>query len=315
MTDPRFYRLAKPLSVAEICQQTGASVLRDGLNRNRLVAGFASYQSAGVSDICFLTDISAQKRTFREPPLVCLVASDTGALFSPETTVLSVADPRRAFTGLAAECLIEVTDEATSPSVVGPRSFIHPTAFIGPGVQIGHDCHIGAHVSIRFSLIGNGVTISSGARLGETGFSVRTSTSGARELEPHFGRVIVQDGCSIGANTTIDRGFLDDTIIGEATQIDNLCHIGHNSQIGRGVVMAAFCGVSGSVVIEDDVQIGGSVGITDHLRIGRGARIAASASVFKNVPAGETWGGMPARPRRQWLKSQAWLHRQSSAKQ
>jgi UDP-3-O-[3-hydroxymyristoyl] glucosamine N-acyltransferase len=119
----------------------------------------------------------------------------------------------------------------------------------------------------------------------------------------------MQNGVSLGANSTIDRGLLDDTVIGEASHIDNLCHIGHNCRIGRNFAAAAFLGVSGSSVIGDNVQFGGRVGLKDHIHIGAGARIAAGAGVLTDVPAGETWAGYPAKPLRTWMRELAWLGR------
>ncbi|HOZ28357.1 MAG TPA: UDP-3-O-(3-hydroxymyristoyl)glucosamine N-acyltransferase, partial [Hyphomonadaceae bacterium] len=179
---------------------------------------------------------------------------------------------------------------------------------IGPGVQIGSRTVIGANASVRCVLIGDGVRIFPGAVIGETGFGLAVGGSGAA-LTPHFGRVIMQNGVSLGANSCIDRGLLEDTVIGEGTHIDNLCHIGHNCRIGSHVVMAAFAGVSGSSKVGDGAQFGGRVGLKDHVHVGQGARIAAGAAVLTDVPAGETWAGYPSKPIRTWMRELAWLAR------
>ena len=108
--------------------------------------------------------------------------------------------------------------------------------------------------------------------------------------------------------------MFDDTIIGERTKIDNLCQIAHNVVFGRSVVMAAFGGISGSVTVGDGVMIGGRVGIADHVHVDDGASLAASSGVFRNIGPGETWGGTPAKPIRQWMREVAWLQKQASKK-
>jgi UDP-3-O-[3-hydroxymyristoyl] glucosamine N-acyltransferase len=124
---------------------------------------------------------------------------------------------------------------------------------------------------------------------------------------PQLGRVIIQDGVTVGAGTCIDRGAWDDTVIGENTKIDNMVQIAHNVRIGRNCAIAAQVGMSGSVTVGDGVQMGGQVGIADHAQIGDGAAIAAQSGITKGVPAGQVWAGYPARPTRQWARETAWL--------
>lgn len=191
---------------------------------------------------------------------------------------------------------------------IGENTRIGPNVVLGPGVRIGRDCVIGPGVVIESALIGNSVRVKANSVLGGSGFGLVPTGNGLTPM-PHYGRVIIQDMVSLGSCVCVDRGAFDDTIVGEGTHIDNHVQIGHNVQIGRHCVIAAFGGLSGSVIIEDGVQMGGRVGIADHVRIGCGARLAADSAIMRDIPAGETWGGSPAKPFRQWMKESAWLTR------
>ena len=196
---------------------------------------------------------------------------------------------------------------------IGRGTRIGANTVIGPGVQIGRNATIGSNVTVGFSLIGDRVKIYAGARIGEAGFGAAGSKAGAVDI-PQLGRVIIQDGVTIGANTCIDRGAYDDTVIGENTKIDNLCMIGHNCVLGRNVLMAAHSGLSGSVTVGDNVMFGGQAGVGDHITIGDGAAIAAGGGVLSDVPAGQVWSGYPAKPLRQFLRETIWVSKQVAHK-
>jgi UDP-3-O-[3-hydroxymyristoyl] glucosamine N-acyltransferase len=199
-------------------------------------------------------------------------------------------------------------------AALGERTVIGAGVYVGEGVRIGADCAIKANVSVYSgTTIGNRVIVHAGAVLGSDGFGfVRDEQTGRYTKFPQVGRLEVGDEVEIGANTTIDRGALDVTVIGRGTKLDNLVHVGHNVRIGEDVVIAAQTGISGSAVIEDGAVIAGQVGIADHVRIESGAILGAQCG----VPTGKVirgkgilFWGTPARPIRQYLKELAVLAR------
>jgi UDP-3-O-[3-hydroxymyristoyl] glucosamine N-acyltransferase len=199
-------------------------------------------------------------------------------------------------------------------AVIGDKTRIGAGAFIGVGVRIGADCNIKANVSIYpGTTIGERVMIHSGAVLGSDGFGfVPDEQTGRYTKFPQVGRLEIGDDVEIGANSTVDRGALDATVIGRGTKLDNMVHVGHNVRIGEDVVIAAQTGISGSSVIEDGAVIAGQVGIADHVTIESGAILGAQSG----VPSGKIirgkgilFWGTPARPIRQYLKELAVLAR------
>ena len=193
-------------------------------------------------------------------------------------------------------------------AVIGKRARIAPLAVIGAGVEIGTDCRVGSHASISHALLGDRVFIYPGARVGQEGFGFAVTQDGFLTI-PQLGLVIVHDDVEIGANTTIDRGGMTDTVIGAGTRIDNLVQIAHGVRLGRCCAIAGMCGIAGSTVVEDFVQMGGMVAVNGHIVIGRGARLAARAGIMQDVEAGAEMGGTPAQPIRVWMREVAWLRR------
>lgn len=327
MADPRFFDNAGPLSVSQIEQLTGA----------KFVSTARDYQ---VRDIAPIDNATAHHLSFCESIKFSGALSRTGAgavfvtkaltQHAPKTTLLFESlRPSLAFAQVA-NALYPGANSlwpssmppvlAMAPSarvgagtIVAPGAFvgenaeigescvIGPGSVIGRGVTIGHGTVIGAHVSISHTLMGDRCIIHPGTRIGQDGFGFVNGPAGHYKI-PQLGRVIVQDSVEIGANCTVDRGALGDTIIGEGTKIDNLVQIGHNTRIGRHCIIVSQVGISGSCELEDFVVLGGQVGVADHLKIGKGAYVAAKGGITRSLDAGKVYGGFPARPIEQWRR-------------
>lgn len=171
---------------------------------------------------------------------------------------------------------------------------------------IGRDCRIGPHASLSHALVGARVYVYPGARIGQEGFSFAYTDSGFLTI-PQLGRVILEDDVEVGANTTIDRGSTQDTVIGAGSRLDNLVQIGHNVRLGRCCVIVAQVGIAGSTVLEDFVQVGGQAAIAGHVRIGHKAQIGTQAGVISDVPSGAVLLGSPAQPRIEFFRQVAAL--------
>jgi len=194
-------------------------------------------------------------------------------------------------------------------AAVGAGTRLEAHVVVGAGTVVGERCHLFPGVTLYpGTVLGDRVRVHAGARLGSDGFGY-VFRNGIHDKIPHVGRCVVEDDVEIGANTTIDRGSIDDTRIGAGTKIDNLVQVGHNVRIGRLCLLMAQVGVAGSVRVEDGCILAGQAGISGHLTIGKGARVAAQGGVFGDIPAGETWSGYPARPHREALRAQAAMFR------
>ena len=156
--------------------------------------------------------------------------------------------------------------------------------------------------------IGDRVTLHAGARVGRDGFGFVPSATGPVRV-PHVGRCVLEHDVEIGANSCVDRGSVDDTIIGAGTKLDNLVHVAHNVRIGKGCFLAAQVGIAGSTRIGDGVQFGGQSGAGGHANIGSGTTVAARAGVIADVGKGQTVSGFPARRHRDQQRSLAALNR------
>jgi UDP-3-O-[3-hydroxymyristoyl] glucosamine N-acyltransferase len=236
-----------------------------------------------------------------------------------DARILWVRDARLAFSVGASRLADKTMEAGVHPTamvgrdvIIGSGTAIGPGVVLGDGVRIGANCDIQARVTIYPGVVlGDKVVIQAGAVLGSTGFGyARDSETGEYVLFPQQGRLVIEDMVEIGANSTIDRGALDETRIGRGTKIDNLVHIGHNCVIGKNVVIAAQTGISGSSVVEDGAVLGGQVGIGEHATVGEGVILGGGAGVLsgkKMRGKGEVFWGRPARPLKEYLRDLARL--------
>jgi UDP-3-O-[3-hydroxymyristoyl] glucosamine N-acyltransferase len=212
----------------------------------------------------------------------------------------------------AAACVDELSVVGAGARI-GARSHVGPGCVIGPGVVIGEDCHLVARVTVYSgTTMGDRVIVKAGAVLGGDGFGfVPDPATGRFHRFPQIGRLEIGNDVEIGANTTIDRGALDATVISDGVKLDNLIQVGHNVHIGRNVVIASQTGISGSSVLEDGVIVGGQVGIGDHVRIEQGVILGAQCGIpSKKVVRGKgVFWGTPARPIGEYLRELATLAR------
>ena len=330
MLDPRFFDNDGPIALGDLADRTG-SKLSDASFRDRKISQVAPLDQATADAVSFVSDGRYLKALAHAKAGAAFVTAALAAEATGDCPLLITPTPQGSW-AVASSLLHRLrvhiyADGAIHPSarleegvmigpgaVIGPDAevgsgtIIGPNAVIGPGVAIGRDCRIGPHASLFCALVGDRVNILAGARIGEAGFGVAKGPVRLIDV-PQVGRCILQDGVTIGANSSVDRGAWGDTVIGENTKLDNQVHVGHNSQVGRDCVFAAFTGISGSVIIGDGVAFGGHAGVADHLTIGSGAQLAAMAGLMNDIPAGEVWGGAPAKPIRLWFRELALLKR------
>jgi UDP-3-O-[3-hydroxymyristoyl] glucosamine N-acyltransferase len=337
MTDPVFFRSQGPLALAAIGELTEAPVPSG--TEGIVVSGAKPLDIAGPEDVTFYEDETYADALADSDAAACFVTERLAgglpnhivALITPRPYAAFVRTARVLFAedlrplsivgtrGVDPEASVHEEARLEDGVIVDPGAVIGPGAeigagtiicanvVIGPDVRIGRDCSVGPGASITHALLGDRVIVHAGVRIGQDGFGY---VPGKRHLKvPQLGRVIIQDDVEIGAGTTVDRGGGRDTVIGEGSKIDNLVQVAHNVSIGRNCIVAGHVGLSGSVTLGDNVMLGGKVGIADHRKIGDRAQLIALSGVMHDVPAGERWGGAPAKPMREFFREQVALQR------
>jgi UDP-3-O-[3-hydroxymyristoyl] glucosamine N-acyltransferase len=332
MTPTGFFLRHGPFSIVEIAQRAEAETA-PGVEASRLLTDVRPLAEAGPDDVSFLDNRRYRSELVASSAGACLLKPEFADKLPAHTIGLFTDRPYHALARVLflfypdagrplvyqgqggpihAEARIEDGASVEPGAVVGPHAqvgagtVVAAGAVIGYGVRVGRDGYIGPNASVTHALIGDRVVIHAGAAIGQDGFGFAMGPEGHAKV-PQIGRVILQDDVEIGAGTTIDRGALSDTVVGEGTKIDNLVQIGHNVRIGRHCVLAGQVGISGSTVLEDFVAVGGQAGFAGHLRIGTGAQVAAVSGVSHSIPPGERWGGAPAKPVALWSREVAVL--------
>lgn len=323
-------------SLQQIAEAVGARLVGDGSVE---ISAVASLHSAGPLDLVFVDDEKHLSAALESRAGGVIAGTFVTQALSPKPLLIS-DHPKLAF-ARAARLLRQVSQPAAS---VHATAVIHPSARLGLGVvvegravvsekaeigertRIGEGCAIGAGVAIGAdcevypnvtiypgTTLANRVIVHAGAVLGSDGFGyVRDGQTGRYEKFPQVGQLVIEDDVEIGANSTIDRGALDETRIRRGAKIDNLVHIGHNCQIGEDVVIAAQTGLSGSIVIENAVVLGGQVGIGEHARVCEGVMVGGQGGILPHKilkGKGVAFWGTPAQPLRQYLKQLAVMAR------
>jgi UDP-3-O-[3-hydroxymyristoyl] glucosamine N-acyltransferase len=339
MADPRFFENHGPFFLRDICSRAGVQLPKHA-NGDLAINDVATLDSARSRDISFCAGKEGARLLASTKAAACFIGNDVGSVVTPPGTLgvpcgsatYAIGSVLRDFypdNGLGVLAQVAGVDPSASiaqdvtlaPGVVvgegaeiGRGTKVGANAFIGKGVTIGQDCEIGANVSIQCALIGDNAWILSGAQIGSPGFGFASGRTGHTKI-PQVGRVIIQDKVEVGACSTIDRGMLGDTVIGEGTKIDNLVQIGHNTRIGRHCIIVSQVGISGSCEIGDFVVFGGQAGVADHVSIGDGARFAGRSGVYPGTLAGnQDYGGVPARPIKQWLREVAMINKLGKAR-
>lgn len=320
MADPRFFQRRGPFRLSELASLAGCE-LADPAAKDKLIHDVAPLERAQADELSFFENtkyksafettaagacITHAEHRDAAPPTVAMLLSDepykayarvAQAFYPPEQAPAGVFPSAHVGEGVSfgKDCSIGPGAVILDGASLGDNCTIGANAVIGCAVVMGAGCTIGANVSLSHCLLGDRVTIHQGASIGQDGFGFAPDPAGHVKV-PQLGLVRIGNDCEIGANTTIDRGSSQDTVIGDGCWIDNLVQIAHNVQLGRGCIIVAQVGISGSTKIGDFAVLGGQAGIAGHLTIGPGAQIGAQGGVLADIPPGAKVTGTPARP-------------------
>ncbi len=338
MQHPGFFQRGGPFPLRLIADTVGAELV-DAVDGGIEIDDLRPLTLAGDTHLTFCTSRKYAVDLAATQAGACLIKLRDASLVPEGAAAVTTEIPHRAFALAVGLLYPEVLQpRAAASAAAADGVLIHPTAEIAEGVTIepgaivgrearigtgttvaagavvgyrvfiGSNCYIGPGASVTHALIGDRVTLHAGARIGQDGFGYVMSAEGHLKV-PQIGRVIIGNDVEIGANSTVDRGFLMDTTIGEGTKIDNLVQIAHNVVIGRHCIIVSQSGIAGSAELGDFVIMGAHSGVVEHVKVGSGALIAGMAHVKDDVEAGARMGGTPARPFKDWARELAAVKR------
>ena len=318
MQDRRFYPEAKPITAKAVAALVRGELARGNADTTATEATTPESVKAGSS--CFVASAPVAAGMPDADGFICLAAPELSDSIPGKGCVITTPDPKGAL-GMALKQMFPAApvnpgvDPAASvdgtaklgegvsiaPGAVveagaelGAGVSIGPGAVVGKGCVLGPGVKVGANSSIAYAIIGEGTEISPSVVIGNTGFGI--ARDGGNRQVPHLGRVVIGAGCYIGGHCNIDRGFLRDTVIGDAVMIDTMVHIAHNVVVGDGCVICGQVGIAGSVTLGRNNVLGSKAGIADNVTVGDGNMFAALTGITNDVGSGQVMGGFPAVP-------------------
>lgn len=348
MIDSRFYNIKNNIDMAELCQRIGASFPKKA-SVNKNIKGIAALSEATSDNVSFFHNIKYKEDLANTKAYACIIKEEHAHLVPKNVIPIEVKEPYYALAILLRvfyelKNVTRYDNDAEIETYISPTAIVSETAKIGKGcyishgtiiyddcvikdktfiganctiqrgVEIGENSRIESNVSICCAVIGAKAYIKSGARIGQPGFGFYIGKAGPVDIL-QVGKVIIGRDVQIGANSTIDRGSMEDTIIGNMVRMDDMVHIAHNVHIGNCCVIAAQCGIAGSTSLGNGCVLGGQVGIAGHITIGDGVTIAAKSGVMHNIESGKRIGGSPATGISMWHRQTVALRRLISRKE
>lgn len=302
-------RFEHPVPVTSIAQLIGAELLG---NKEGLVTGINEIHKVEKGDLAFV-DHPKYYDTCIHSAASFIIINKPAAI--PEgKALLVVEEPFEAYLKIVRfyRPFVPSLQPVSETAVVGEGTVLMPGSYIGHHVQIGKNCIIYPNVTIMdHCIIGDHVIIQAGTVIGSDAFYYNKKTNQEihyRKMES-CGRVRIGNHVEIGANCTIDRGVSADTVIGDGTKMDNLVHIGHDTEVGRNCLFAGQVGIAGASTIEDNVILWGQVGVSKTLTIGRDAVVYAQSGVKDSIPGGKVYFGSPVEDAREKMKELVWIKR------